>query len=248
MIDHVGLRVSDMEASARFYDTLFAPLGISRTATEDWIVEWDDFGISPPDADHPVTTGLHIGFASPSREHVDRAWAAATEAGHPDDGEPGPRTIYGPDYYGGFLLDPDGNSAEAVHHGNLREDGNVDHMWIRVADVGASRAFYETIAPHAGLEFKGEHHDDKPHRARFTCGTGSFSLVADSEGRGLTQNLHLAFSGSSENVRAFHEAAVRAGYKDNGAPGERPEYHAGYYAAFVLDPDGNNIEVVDHHR
>ena len=50
------------------------------------------------------------------------------------------------------------------------------------------------------------------------------------------------------DVRRFHADATRAGYRSNGEPGERPRYHAGYYAAFVLDPDGNNIEVVDHHR
>ena len=51
-----------------------------------------------------------------------------------------------------------------------------------------------------------------------------------------------------DDVRAFHAAALAAGYADNGAPGERLAYHPGYYGAFVLDPDGNNIEVVNHHR
>ena len=54
---------------------------------------------------------------TPSRAHVDEFWRAGTEAGYRDDGAPGPRPQYSPDYYGGFLLDPDGNSAEAVHHG-----------------------------------------------------------------------------------------------------------------------------------
>ena len=63
-----------------------------------------------------------------------------------------------------------------------------------------------------------------------------------------TENLHFAFPGTKTHVRAFHDAAVAAGYRDNGAPGERPEYHPGYYAAFVLDPDGTNVEVVDHGR
>ena len=49
-------------------------------------------------------------------------------------------------------------------------------------------------------------------------------------------------------VDAFHAAAIAAGHRDNGAPGERPEYHPGYYGAYVLDPDGNNIEVVNHRR
>ena len=64
-----------------------------------------------------------------------------------------------------------------------------------------------------------------------------------------TENLHLAFSAADDAaVDAFHRAAVAAGYRDNGAPGERPEYHPGYYAAFVLDPDGTNVEAVCHHH
>src|SRR5207302_716750 len=59
---------------------------------------------------------------------------------------------------------------------------------------------------------------------------------------------HAAFSGADDDIRRFHTAATAAGYRSNGEPGERPRYHAGYYAAYVLDPDGNNIEVVDHHR
>jgi len=63
---------------------------------------------------------------------------------------------------------------------------------------------------------------------------------------GPTSRIHLAFQASDrETVQAFHRAALAAGGKDNGAPGERP-YHPGYYAAFVLDPDGNNIEAVFH--
>ena len=56
----------------------------------------------------------------------------------------------------------------------------------------------------------------------------------------------MAFAGSRPDVHAFHDAAIAGGYPDNGGPGERPLYHPGYYAAFVLDPDGNNIEVVSH--
>jgi catechol 2,3-dioxygenase-like lactoylglutathione lyase family enzyme len=63
-----------------------------------------------------------------------------------------------------------------------------------------------------------------------------------------TQNVHVAFSGDDDDVRRFHADATAAGYRSNGEPGERPRYHDGYYAAFVLDPDGNNIEVVNHHR
>jgi len=62
---------------------------------------------------------------------------------------PGLRPEYTADYYGAFLQDPDGNSAEAVHHEGVRRSGNVDHVWMRVADLAASRSFYEAIAPEA---------------------------------------------------------------------------------------------------
>ena len=61
--------------------------------------------------------------------------------------------------------------------------------------------------------------------------------------------MHIAFPADDDaTVDAFHAAPTAAGYRDDGAPGERPEYHAGYYGAFVLDPDGNNVEVVNHNR
>ena len=107
----------------------------------------------PTDREHPVTRGLHVGFRAPTRAAVDAFWQAGIDAGYRDDGAPGPRTVYGPDYYGGFLLDPDGNSAEAVHDERERPvpDGRIDHLWIRVRDLAASKRFYTTIAPHAGI-------------------------------------------------------------------------------------------------
>jgi catechol 2,3-dioxygenase-like lactoylglutathione lyase family enzyme len=188
-----------------------------------------------------VTRRLHVAFVAPSRAHADDFWRAGTTAGYRDDGAPGPRPQYGDDYYGAFLLDPDGNSAEAVHHETPRGDVNIDHLWIRVADVAASKRFYATIAPHAGLELGA----DTPERVQFRATSGSFSLVAGTP----TEHVHVAFGASDDaTVEAFHRAATEAGYRDNGAPGERPEYHAGYYGAYVLDPDGNNVEVVNHHR
>jgi catechol 2,3-dioxygenase-like lactoylglutathione lyase family enzyme len=64
-----------------------------------------------------------------------------------------------------------------------------------------------------------------------------------------TQHLHMAFPArENAKVDAFYRAAIEAGYRDNGPPGERRRYHPGYYGAYVLDPDGNNIEVVNHNR
>jgi catechol 2,3-dioxygenase-like lactoylglutathione lyase family enzyme len=237
VFDHVTIRVSDRAAAERFYATVLPTLGIAQTYSDDELAEWDDFSLT---AAGPVTRRLHIGFVAPSREHVDAFHRAGVEAGYRDDGAPGPRPQYGEDYYGGFLLDPDGNSAEAVHYGALRQGGWIDHLWLRVADVGASTRFYETIAPVLGFEIRCH----APDHTQVVRGTGSFSLVAGTP----TENAHLAFAADERAVDAFHRAGVEAGYRENGAPGERAEYHPGYYGAYLLDPDGNNIEAVDHHR
>ena len=131
MLDHVAIAVDDLAASEHFYRTVLSVLGAEPSYADAELVMWEEWAMSPTDREHPaVTRGLHVGFRAPSREAVDAFWHAGIEAGYRDDGAPGPRTIYGPDYYGGFLLDPDGNSAEAVH--TKREDpvpnGRVDHL------------------------------------------------------------------------------------------------------------------------
>jgi catechol 2,3-dioxygenase-like lactoylglutathione lyase family enzyme len=242
VFDHVTIRASDRAASERFYRTVLPTLGIEPTHVGEDFVEWDDFSLAQAAADRSPTRRLHIGFVAPSRAEVEAFWSAGTDAGYRDDGAPGPRPQYRDDYYGAFLLDPDGNSAEAVHHGALRRGGNVDHLWIRVADVAAARAFYATIAPHAGLRPGA---GDRPGHAHVAGESGSFSLVPGEP----TEHVHLAFPADDDaTVDAFHRAATDAGHRDNGAPGERAVYHPGYYAAFVLDPDGNNVEVVNHNR
>jgi len=88
---------------------------------------------------------------------------------------------------------------------------------------------------------------DTPDRVQFSGPDISFSLVRDE--RPLTEHVHLAFAADTDaTVRAFHAAALAAGYEDHGIPGERTVYHSGYYGAFVLDPDGHNVEVVNHNR
>ncbi|MGH3026724.1 MAG: VOC family protein [Gaiellaceae bacterium] len=122
-------------------------------------------------------------------------------------------------------------------------NGCVDHVWIRVRDPSASRRFYATIAPHAGLRIG----VDEPDHVQMVGYDFGFSLIRDE--RPLTEHVHLAFpAADDESVRAFHAAALAAGYDDHGAPGERAVYHPGYYGAFVLDPDGHNVEVVNHNR
>ena len=245
MFDHVGVAVSDLAASERFYRTVLAALGVEPTHADAALVEWEDWAIGPIDDEHPLTRGLHVGFRAGDRAQVDAFWQAGIDAGYRSDGAPGRRAQYGPSYYGGFLLDPDGNSVEAVVLDRERSvpAGRIDHLWIRVRDPQASRRFYETIAPHAGLRLT----RDEPDRVQLSGYDYSFSLVRDE--RPLTEHVHLAFPATDDaTVRAFHAAALAAGYEDHGAPGERAVYHPGYYGAFVLDLDGHNVEVVNHNR
>ena len=243
MFDHVTMRASDRDASQRFYETVLSTLGIEQTYSSSALAEWNDFSFMVVEDDRPVTRGLHIAFYAASQDLVDEFWRVGTEAGYADDGEPGPRLQYGRDYYGGFLLDPDGNSAEAVHH-ERRRGGTIDHLWIRVSDVEASKRFYATVAPHTGFAFRND--ADDPPRAHFAGRDASLSVVAGDE---RTENVHIAFPASDNaTVDAFHRAATEAGYRDDGAPGERTVYHAGYYGAYVLDPDGNSVEAVNHNR
>jgi catechol 2,3-dioxygenase-like lactoylglutathione lyase family enzyme len=241
MFDHLTIRVSDYEASKRFYVIVLRALGIEPTSASGTSARWRDFIITASDLDHPTTRRLHVGFVAPSRELVDAFWRAGTEARYRDDGAPGLRPQYADDYYGAFLLDPDGNSVEAVHDGDQRRGGIVDHLWIRVADLQRARSFYDTIAPHAGLHKV----HDTAERVAYSGASGSFSLLPGEP----TEHLHVAFPTPDDgDGERFHAAAVAAGYESNGEPGERARYHPGYYAAFVFDPDGNNIEVVNHHR
>jgi catechol 2,3-dioxygenase-like lactoylglutathione lyase family enzyme len=111
----------------------------------------------------------------------------------------------------------------------------LDHVHVRVADLEASRRFYRAVLEALGGELTME-------------SEGYFAadeLFVSDDGEPTT-GLHLAFQANDpEAVHRFHEAALAAGGRDNGAPGERP-YHPGYYAAYALDPDGNNVEAVFH--
>ncbi len=123
-----------------------------------------------------------------------------------------------------------------LHRGRL-----VDHIQLVVADLAASRRFYDAVLEVLGIPLGGA--EDDFFWADELCVSTADSKAAQGERTGRT---HLAFQAKDRaTVDRFHAAAIAAGGKDNGAPGERP-YHPGYYAAFVIDPDGNNIEAVYH--
>jgi hypothetical protein len=192
VLEQVTITASDHAAARTFYDTVLAVLGIAAADADDGVARWGDFAVAQADDEHPVTRGLHVGFTAPTRADVDAFWRTGVDAGYRDDGPPGVRPEYGDDYYGGFLLDPDGNSAEGVHHDNLRPGGPIDHVWMRVSDLAAARAFYEPIASKAELRVAAA----LPNRVRF-AGTGpSFSIVAGPP----SENVRLAF-GADEDAR-----------------------------------------------
>jgi catechol 2,3-dioxygenase-like lactoylglutathione lyase family enzyme len=240
MIDHLAIRVPELEAATAALAAALGALDRAVTRSLPGIVLWGNFAIAPARPDRPATERVHVAFVAPTREHVDRFADAGIAAGLTDNGAPGPRSEYAEDYYAAFLLDAAGNNFEAVHRAGPRPRGAIDHVAIRVADAAGSAAFYAAIGDSAGITVERRAED----RTRFAIDSGGgLSVIAGQQ----SANLHLAFSGDEEAVRRFHEVATAAGYRSNGDPGERPDYHAGYYAAFVLDPDGNNIEVVDHH-
>jgi catechol 2,3-dioxygenase-like lactoylglutathione lyase family enzyme len=235
VIDHVTIRVADYEACKRFYDTVLPVLGKQRSDAPDYL-EWGDLSIVPDDK--PPATNLHLAFYAPTHELVDAFHRTGVEAGYTDDGAPGPRPQYREEYYGAFLRDPSGNSVEAVYTSRVREAGALDHMWLRTRDVAAAKRFYQAIGCEIGV--------DRTDFVQIVTANATFSFVP---GEPLTRHVHIAFGvDTNEAVDRWHANALAAGYTDNGAPGERPQYHAGYYGAFVLDPDGHNIEAVNHNR
>lgn len=116
----------------------------------------------------------------------------------------------------------------------------IDHVVLGVSSMAASRAFYERALAPLGVRVV----LDLPGYLGFGDDGKPWFFFAS---RAPTERVHVAFSADSHAlVDAFHAAALAAGGEDNGAPGLRPVYHEHYYAAFVYDPDGNNIEAVCH--
>jgi catechol 2,3-dioxygenase-like lactoylglutathione lyase family enzyme len=134
------------------------------------------------------------------------------------------------------FMEEHGMEAQELHRGRL-----IDHIQLVVGDLPASRAFYTAIFGVLDIPIGGSADDYFWVDELFVSSRDSQAA----QGR-LTGRHHLAFQARDRAmVDAFYQAALAAGGKDNGAPGERP-YHPGYYAAFVIDPDGNNIEAVFH--
>jgi catechol 2,3-dioxygenase-like lactoylglutathione lyase family enzyme len=127
----------------------------------------------------------------------------------------------------------------------------IDHVEIRVSDLPASRRMYEAALGELGFTVLSEGEFEGDPYVFFGRGTSDdFGIhgVGDKPGRDrVTTGAHIAFPAPDDaGVDRWYAAAIRNGGTDNGAPGLRPEYRGRYYAAFVLDPDGNNVEAVFH--
>lgn len=120
----------------------------------------------------------------------------------------------------------------------------VDHVGLSATDFGRSLAFYTAALGTLGIKPLAEFSEDGHSHAGFGQDRPSFWIGSGKQYRG---EAHVAFVARSRaEVDAFHMAALANGGRDNGKPGLRPHYHANYYGAFVLDPDGHNIEAVYH--
>lgn len=127
--------------------------------------------------------------------------------------------------------------VQELHRGRL-----IDHIQLVVSDLEKSRKFYEAVAAALGLKV------ESMEPSFFWVDELVISSKKSDAAQGhLTGRTHLAFQAKDKaTVDSFYRMTIEAGGKDNGKPGDRNQYHPGYYAAFVLDPDGNNIEAVYH--
>ncbi|HYG86436.1 MAG TPA: VOC family protein [Azospirillum sp.] len=122
MIDHISLPVTDIERAKAFYDKVLAAVGYRRMMDFDQSAGYGDahphfwIGVPPEDEAQGPAAGVHIAFRAKDRAAVDAFYKAALKAGGRDNGAPGLRPRYHPDYYAGFVFDPDGNRIEAVCH------------------------------------------------------------------------------------------------------------------------------------
>jgi catechol 2,3-dioxygenase-like lactoylglutathione lyase family enzyme len=122
------------------------------------------------------------------------------------------------------------------------ENAMIDHAGIGASDYARSKAFYEQALAPLGITLVME-----PMGAAAGFGVGRKPFFWIESGRAVATEVHVAFLAEDRaTVDAFHAAALAAGGTDNGAPGVRADYHPDYYGAYVLDPDGNNVEAVCH--
>jgi hypothetical protein len=136
MIERVGIRVTDIDAALPLYELL----------------PCEQLDVAHSGDDAAATRRLHLAVFVASRDDVDRFWRRATAAGFRDDGAPGMRPQYASDYYGAFVLDPDGNSVEAVTSDADHVPGEIDHLWLRHPDLARVRQEWLALGQELGTD------------------------------------------------------------------------------------------------
>lgn len=263
MFSHLTFGTNDLARAEAFYSDVMPTIG--QTMIE---IDHDEgylrvgspnrrnpsLNICPPFDGLPATwsNGFHLAFMAADKEAVDRFFAAALANGGHDDGAPGIRSIYAPDYYGAYARDPDGNKLQAVCYLDGRKAGPagdvISHITIGHTDFERARIFYTALLGTLGMVDIPEEGDT--NSAGF--GVPGFQtpivyLQPPFDGRPASfgNGTHTAFTATSrEVVDRFHQAALAHGGTSAGAPGPRPHYSANYYAAYVLDQVGNKLQAV----
>ena len=260
MFTHFTLGTNDRQRSEAFYATVLPALGFKLVKSVEtffaygtdqqappWLV------INSPFDGLPATwsNGFHIALRAKDESAVRVFHSAALAAGGHDEGGPGIRSDYAPDYYAAYVRDPDGNKLQAVHYRDGRTAGPcggvVSHITLGSNDLEGSRAFYEGLLPLLGIERLPAEETPGEDFAFGLAATRlpNVFLQKPFDGRPATwgNGAHVSFDASSRAaVRAFHSAALALGGSDEGEPGLRPRYHADYYAAYVRDLDGNKLQ------
>ena len=265
MFTHFTLGTNDRPRAEAFYAAIMPALGLKLVKSVDsffaygagpeappWLV------INPPFDGLPATwsNGFHIALRAKDDVAVRDFHAAALAAGGIDEGAPGLRPDYAPDYYAAYVRDPEGNKLQAVHYRDGRAAGPcgdvVSHVTLGSNDLARARAFYEGLLTVLGLDRLLEEETTGEDLAFGLTGTRLPILFVQRpfDGRPATwgNGAHVSFDAASRGaVRAFHQAALSLGGSDEGGPGLRPIYHANYYAAYVRDPDGNKLQAYCRH-
>ncbi|MGI9451870.1 MAG: VOC family protein [Geminicoccaceae bacterium] len=263
MFSHFTFGTNDLKRAENFYSALMATLGQSLLEA---LPEEGELMFGLPDRRFPYlficrpfdglpatwSNGFHIAFNAPDKDMVDRFHATALAHGGYDDGAPGLRTIYNPDYYAAYIRDPDGNKLQAVCYLNGRRAGPtgdvISHITIGHADLERERAFYKAVLGTL-------HIVEIPEEGDATCAGFGYPRYRmpivyvqqpfDGRPASFGNGTHVAFKADSRDaVDRFHAAALAQGGMCEGKPGLRPNYSGNYYAAYVRDLVGNKLQAV----
>ncbi len=251
---------NDIARSRAFYDPVLATLGLSLQAayksafayaraksTYPWIYVMRPFDRLPA----TWGNGTHLALMADSEAAMRAFHETALANGGRDEGAPGLRAHYAPDYYAAYVRDPDGNKLQAVYYGEGRimaaGQQGVSHVTLGTNDLERARRFYDGLLAVLDIGRLYDDGDQGTAYARPGSQKPSVSTRRPYDGRPATwgNGSHVAFLAPTRAaVDAFHAEALALGGLDEGAPGLRPQYSETYYGAYVRDPDGNKLQAV----